>query len=135
MSLDQKARLAGAAQVGMAAALSVLVFALIMMVIFGVAEVRQTATETQRIARAIETQQDANTRELALVERTARRIEDCTTAGRTCFREAQERTAEAVNGINEGTLRIIVAAITCADRGLTGSALSRCTITLAGKSR
>lgn len=61
--------------------------------------------------------------------RSAERIEDCTTPGRKCFDDSQKRTAEAIVGINEGTLRVIVAAISCQDDGITEQrALSICTV-------
>lgn len=62
---------------------------------------------------------------------TSQRVLDCTKVGGRCFAESQDRTKAAIVGINEGTLRVIVAALTCEDRGLTGERLARCTTRLA----
>ncbi len=61
--------------------------------------------------------------------RSAERIEDCTTPGRPCYEDAQRRTGEAVAGINQGTLAVITAALSCQADGITDQkALSRCTV-------
>jgi hypothetical protein len=74
-------------------------------------------------------QSAANFDELKQIEAVSKRLIDCTEPGGKCFEEGQKRTAEAVVGINEGTLRVIVAALSCQDDGVTGQkALSRCTI-------
>jgi hypothetical protein len=57
------------------------------------------------------------------------RIFDCTDPSGECFKESQARTAEAVVGINEGTLRVIVAALSCQGDGITEQKpLARCTV-------
>lgn len=56
------------------------------------------------------------------------RIEDCTTEGGECFEESRRRTGNVVAGINEGTLAVIVAALSCQEDGVVGQrALARCT--------
>ena len=68
--------------------------------------------------------------------RSVYRIEDCTTAGGECFEESQERTGAAVAGINQGTLAVIVAALSCQEDGVVGQrALARCTAHRAQASR
>lgn len=60
--------------------------------------------------------------------RAAARIEDCTTPGRECFEAQQRRTGDAVVGVNQGTLAVIAAALSCQADGITEeSALARCT--------
>lgn len=67
--------------------------------------------------------------------RTAFRIEDCTTPGGQCFEQSQKRTGQAVAGINQGTLAVIVAALSCQDDGIVGQkALARCTAERAARS-
>jgi hypothetical protein len=56
------------------------------------------------------------------------RVLDCTEPGGECFEDGRERTAEAVLGINEGTFRTIVAALSCQADGIVEQrALARCT--------
>jgi hypothetical protein len=56
------------------------------------------------------------------------RVLDCTEPGGECFEDSRKRTAEAVVGINEGTFRVIVAALSCQADGVTEErALARCT--------
>lgn len=60
--------------------------------------------------------------------RSADRIEDCTTPGRRCFEDQLKRTGDAVAGINQGTLAVIVAALSCQADGVTEEKpLARCT--------
>lgn len=57
------------------------------------------------------------------------RIIDCTTPGGQCLKEQDARMGAVVTGINDGTLTVIVAAITCQDEGITEQrALARCTV-------
>jgi hypothetical protein len=56
------------------------------------------------------------------------RVLDCTEPGGECFEDGRQRTADAVMGINEGTFRVIVAALSCQEDGITEQrALARCT--------
>lgn len=67
--------------------------------------------------------------------RAAERIEDCTTPGRECYEEQLRRTGDAVAGINQGTLAVIVAALSCQADGITEEKpLARCTAERAARS-
>lgn len=91
--------------------------------------VRDTqVNNTQRAEKdRIRDQQTADAAEAAA--RAVDRIEDCTTPGRECFDDSQRRTGEAVAGINQGTLAVIVAALSCQAEGITEQrALARCTV-------
>lgn len=62
------------------------------------------------------------------VRTTNHRLIDCTTPGGDCYQQSQQRTGEAIVGINEGTLRVIAAALSCQADGLTDEReLARCT--------
>lgn len=62
-------------------------------------------------------------------EATSARVLDCTEVGGKCYEEQQARGAEFLTGINQGTLRVIVAALSCQEDGITGQrALARCTV-------
>jgi hypothetical protein len=90
--------------------------------------VRDTqVTNTDRAA--ADRKRDEQTADLAAdAARTADRIEDCTTPGRPCFEDQVKRTGDAVAGINQGTLAVIVAALSCQADGITEErALARCT--------
>jgi hypothetical protein len=64
----------------------------------------------------------------AAAARAVDRIEDCTTPGRECFEDQVKRTGAAVAGINQGTLSVIVAALSCQADGITEERpLARCT--------
>ena len=61
-------------------------------------------------------------------------VQDCTTPGGECFERGQDQTAQAVSGINAGTLRIIAAALACEADGITERAeLAECTTKRAAK--
>lgn len=82
-------------------------------------------TERAKVDRARDEQTAATAADAA---RAAQRIEDCTTPGRQCFEEQTRRTGKAVAGINQGTLAVIVAAISCQADGITEERpLARCT--------
>lgn len=70
------------------------------------------SADTNKVVTAIENQQDANTATIDASERTLNRVTDCTTPGRKCYAEGQERTASAVDSIS----RAAVYAAACADR-------------------
>lgn len=56
------------------------------------------------------------------------RILDCTLPSGECYQRSEDRTAEAVSGINAGTLRVISAALSCQVDGVTEqNALADCT--------
>jgi outer membrane murein-binding lipoprotein Lpp len=85
-----------------------------------VANVERAEQDRQRA------EQTAATAEAAA--RAAARIEDCTTPGRQCFEDQVKRTGDAVAGINQGTLAVIVAALSCQEDGITDQRpLARCT--------
>lgn len=44
-------------------------------------------------------------------------LADCTTPGGECFREGQDRTAKAVQGINKGNLIAVAAVLDCRGKG------------------
>lgn len=44
-------------------------------------------------------------------------LADCTTPGGKCYREGQERTAKAVQGINRGNLIAVAAVLDCRGKG------------------
>lgn len=70
-----------------------------------------------------------NSVELRELQAISKRLVDCTEPGGECFEAAQKRTGEAIVGINEGTLAVIVAAISCQGDGITEKrALARCTV-------
>lgn len=70
-----------------------------------------------------------NSVELRELQAISKRLVDCTEPGGACFEAAQKRTGEAVVSINEGTLAVIVAAISCQEDGITEKrALARCTV-------
>lgn len=83
-----------------------------------------TNTEKQEQDRERDRQTAQTARDAA---RSAERIEDCTTPGRPCFERNSRATSNAVAGINQGTLAVIVATISCQEDGITEVApLSRC---------
>ncbi len=56
-------------------------------------------------------------------------IESCTTPGGKCYEQGGKRTAEAIQTINEGTLRMVAAALSCEADGIEEQeALVACTI-------
>lgn len=66
---------------------------------------------------------------LQRIDEVNERLIDCNTPTGECFAESQKRTAKAVVGVNQNTLRVIVAALSCQESGVTGQrALSRCTV-------
>ncbi len=82
---------------------------------------------TQRAA-ADRTRDEQTAATAADAARSADRIESCTTPGQECYEDQQRRTGDAVAGINQGTLAIIVAAISCqADGIIDEKPLARCT--------
>lgn len=102
--------------------------------VLGLQQQQQLAQDEERIEQNEAIQQFIlnQARENAQIGRdardAARRIVDCTTPGGDCYQEGQRRTTEAVVGINEGTLRVIVAALTCQAEGVTGQRpLAMCT--------
>lgn len=90
--------------------------------------VRDTqVTNTQR-AEADRERDQRTAATAADAARAAARIEDCTTPGRKCFEDQVSRTSDAVAGINQGTLAVIVAALSCQADGVTDERpLARCT--------
>lgn len=69
------------------------------------------------------------------VEDTQRRIISCTEPGGRCFKDGEKRTAEAVVGIEAGTLRVIVAALSCQADGIRDEKpLAECTAKRAAQS-
>lgn len=46
---------------------------------------------------------------------------DCTTPPGECYRRGEQRTAEAVFGINEGNLLAVAAVLSCQERGHVGA--------------
>jgi hypothetical protein len=85
-----------------------------------------TLTRDTQLANRDRDQQTADT--AAAAARAASRIEDCTTPGRQCFEEQVKRTGDAVAGINQGTLAVIAAALSCQADGITEERpLARCT--------
>jgi hypothetical protein len=63
------------------------------------------------------------------IDRVARQIKSCVDPQGSCFRQGQRRTAKAIVGINQGTLRVVVAALSCQADGITDrEALARCTV-------
>jgi hypothetical protein len=89
---------------------------------------RGETAQIKAITEDLEAKQQADLELQRAVAEVAKRIEDCTIVGGDCFQEAQQRTAAAVSGIQEGTLRLIVAGFTCYDRGLVGQQLAECMI-------
>lgn len=74
-------------------------------------------------------QSETNGRILQRVEDLNHRQVDCTEPGGKCYKRNQVRTREAIVGVNQGTLRIIVAALSCQADGITEQdQLARCTI-------
>lgn len=72
---------------------------------------------------------DNTARAAVAAEAGTARIEDCTTVGHDCYDEQQAQAGQFIKGINEGTLRVIVAALSCQADGVTGQrALARCTV-------
>lgn len=73
-------------------------------------------------------QSKSNGQEIEEIRKVGTRLIDCTEPGGECFQKGQERTQDAVVGINEGTLAVIVAAISCQEDGIIEErALARCT--------
>lgn len=75
------------------------------------------------------TQSTQNGEVISQIKAVSDRLIDCTEPTGECAKESQARTAEAVVGINEGTLRVIVAALACQADGVTEQKeLARCTV-------
>lgn len=73
--------------------------------------------------------QDQNQELLREVKSTNKRLIDCTTPGGECYAEGQKNTGKAIMGINEGTMRVIVAALSCQADGITEEQeLAVCTV-------
>lgn len=64
-------------------------------------------------------QSERNGELLEQVQDTNARLIDCTTPKGKCYEAGTARTGEAVVGINEATLKVIVAALSCQEDGLT----------------
>lgn len=74
-------------------------------------------------------QSEQNAGLLTEVKAANARIIDCTTPGGKCLQEQDERMGTFSEGINEGTLSVIVAAISCQNEGIVGQReLARCTV-------
>ena len=68
------------------------------------------------------------------VDETNDRLLDCTEPPGACYRAGEERTSSAVSGIGEGTFKIIVAALSCQQDGVTEEKpLANCTARRAAK--
>ena len=73
-------------------------------------------------------QSEDNGELLASVTATNDRLLDCTEVGGKCFEESNARTGAAVVGINDVTLAVIVAALSCQQDGITEQrSLAKCT--------
>ena len=87
-------------------------------------------TAVAYLALAASQQSMENGAVLNKIEGVNNRLVDCSVPGGKCFQESQDRTKQAVVGVNEGTLRVIVAALSCQEEGVTSQpALARCTVT------
>lgn len=96
---------------------------------------RQTQLTNAERAKIDRARDEATAATAADAARAAARIEDCTTPGRKCFEDQVSRTGDAVAGINQGTLAVIVAAIPCQADGITEERpLARCTANRAAAS-
>lgn len=107
--------------------------------VLAIYDLSESTRETQRayVARAEldRTRDEQTAAAAAAAARAVDRIEDCTTPGRQCFEDQVARTGEAVAGINEGTLAVIVAALSCQADGITEERpLARCTVRRASAS-
>jgi uncharacterized membrane-anchored protein YhcB (DUF1043 family) len=99
------------------------------------AAVRQTQIVNVERSEADRTRDEQTAAAAASAARAVDRIEDCTTPGRQCFEDQAARTGAAVAGINEGTLAVIVAALSCQADGITDEQpLARCTANRAAAS-
>ena len=78
----------------------------------------QSAFNTGLI-RSAKAQSETNTKLLNKVQALSDRLIDCTTPDGKCYAQGSKRTAEAVVGINEGTLKVIVAALSCQSNRIT----------------
>lgn len=108
----------------MVAATSISMIALLVLV-FGAKESGEAASKQSNdnfeVIKKVESAIEA-------IDRTNDRILDCTQAPGKCYTEGQQRTADAVTGINEGTFRVIVAALSCQQDGITEEKpLAQCT--------
>lgn len=75
-----------------------------------------------------ETQTEGSPTQQRLID-IAEQIRSCTTPEGKCSQRGQKQTAKAVVGINQGTLRVVVAALSCQADGITElEPLARCTI-------
>lgn len=75
------------------------------------AEVRATQQNGSPVLLRMQEQQDQ-------IANLAHRIRSCTTPGGECYQAGTKRTAKAVVGINEGTLRVVAAALSCQSDGV-----------------
>ena len=90
--------------------------------------VRDTQVANTKRADIDRTRDERTAATAADAARAAERIEDCTTPGRACFEDQVERTGAAVAGINQGTLAVIAAALSCQADGITEERpLAQCT--------
>lgn len=108
----------------MVAATSTSMVALLILV-FGAKETGEAASEQSsdnfEVIKKIEVAIEA-------IDRTNDRILDCTEAPGKCYTEDRRRTADAVADINEGTYRVIVAALSCQQDGIVAERpLAECT--------
>lgn len=91
------------------------VMALVILQMYTLVTIRQTQVD--------------NTAKVDNTAEAVRLIKDCTDPSGDCYQRGQKRTAEAIVGINEGTLHVVVAALSCQADGITErEALARCTI-------
>lgn len=59
---------------------------------------------------------------------TNQRLISCSTPGGKCYQQNNKRTAKAIVGVNNGTLRVVAAALSCQADGVTETeALAKCT--------
>lgn len=102
----------------------------------GITAVAWLALQSSQQSEESTRQSEQNYQVLQSIKDVNHRLIDCTEPGGECYRQGQSRTAKAVVGINEGTLRVIVAALACQESGVTGErALARCTAQHAASSR
>lgn len=72
---------------------------------------------------------EKNSDDLDRNQQTNALLVDCNTPGGDCYQQTQDLTSAAVLGVNQGTMRVIVAALACQADGFdTRVALARCTV-------